>query len=696
MRRILFTETDFNALPNPPAGFKYIGFDGPNFTAKDETGTSVPTGAAGVVDVTHSELLGMISTSDLTPGAYYKITDFKTCYDQPDYLYGEFILYTDIPMNGTQSSSGLYPQYKMGATHSIIVFALDVDKLASDAYQPDYPKDQIKYDVTWTATEINEEIAYGRITERIDEFGNRTDYDHREVVFKRYPQYSYLLGEHLLSGTIQIFDDGTIIGTNSFFLDLNPGDVVAIPDTWQKLFKITSIEDDYTMSVTGSFIPQTGPGYNLYSTTKDGYFRHVKNNIDEGDDYLELPTFDGNSTRNYFGNKGTIALDFLLSNNVFLGTFSHNTFGEFCINNTITSNQFTLNNLGDAFFGNNITSDWIGNNIGDLCNNNIIHSPLNENNIGTQFSQNEIGIFEGFNGDFTNNTILNGFKGNLINGGEFSENKIGYAFAFNEVLGSFYNNQIESYFLGNNTLNGFSYNKIGSWFTSNTISYTFGYNEIANYFNNNTIENDFGYGAGEIRGNKIGNNFENNHIGEYFYDNRIANLFSDNTISNYFQFNDVKSQNLNSVDFTTYNGNILSFSYSFVGGGNSLPNEVVGTTFSNVSGTYSYGGSTASIVVDATFDIFVLTQGAVIVTLNEPGKFYLPAIGFTSSTIKISGTKIGGVDVSTDVNISINEVSDLPSVYAEYNTEIFKRAGGVNRLSYYDASDVLTITDIDK
>ena len=85
-----------------------------------------------------------------------------------------------------------------------------------------------------------------------------------------------------------------------------------------------------------------------------------------------------------------------------------------------------------------------------------------------------------------------------------------------------------------------------------------------------------------------------------------------------------------------------------------------------------------------------------IATLNNPGKYYLPEVGFTASTIKISGTKIGGLDVSDDVNIDITAVSDLPSVYAEYNTEIFKRAGGVNRLSYYDASDVLNIKDIDK
>ncbi len=44
MRRILFQETDFNALPNPPAGFKYIGFDGPNFSEKGEDGETIQAG----------------------------------------------------------------------------------------------------------------------------------------------------------------------------------------------------------------------------------------------------------------------------------------------------------------------------------------------------------------------------------------------------------------------------------------------------------------------------------------------------------------------------------------------------------------------------------------------------------------------------------------------------------------------------
>lgn len=57
MRRILFQQTDFSSLPNPPAGFKYIGFNGPNFSEKGEdgqinqniggTGATGPQGATG-------------------------------------------------------------------------------------------------------------------------------------------------------------------------------------------------------------------------------------------------------------------------------------------------------------------------------------------------------------------------------------------------------------------------------------------------------------------------------------------------------------------------------------------------------------------------------------------------------------------------------------------------------------------------
>ena len=47
MRRILFQETDFNTLPSPPSGFKYIGFNGQTFSQKGEDGQIIETGTGG-------------------------------------------------------------------------------------------------------------------------------------------------------------------------------------------------------------------------------------------------------------------------------------------------------------------------------------------------------------------------------------------------------------------------------------------------------------------------------------------------------------------------------------------------------------------------------------------------------------------------------------------------------------------------
>jgi hypothetical protein len=75
---------------------------------------------------------------------------------------------------------------KTGATEQIWVYALSNNQIASKAYSATYPNDQIQYDWTYNATFVNGSPAKGRISERIDENNNRTDYDHREIKFIRY------------------------------------------------------------------------------------------------------------------------------------------------------------------------------------------------------------------------------------------------------------------------------------------------------------------------------------------------------------------------------------------------------------------------------------------------------------------------------------------------------------------------------
>ena len=215
MRRILFSETDFTSLPNPPAGFKYIGFDGPNFSEKDENGSTTPTGGgAGLTDITYSAISTAIDGNTLIPGSYYRITDFRTCYDQPDYDF-----------NGDTIEEG---NWKQGPVSPIIVFAISSDSLASDAYQPEYPNANIKYDVSFSETEVTGGTAYGRITYRKDERGNAFDYDFRDVLFKRYDAY---FSESVYEGTVSIGASGSfgvLTGVHTSFDNFESGDIVGV------------------------------------------------------------------------------------------------------------------------------------------------------------------------------------------------------------------------------------------------------------------------------------------------------------------------------------------------------------------------------------------------------------------------------------------------------------------------------------
>jgi hypothetical protein len=49
-----------------------------------------------------------------------------------------------------------------------------------------------------------------------------------------------------------------------------------------------------------------------------------------------------------------------------------------------------------------------------------------------------------------------------------------------------------------------------------------------------------------------------------------------------------------------------------------------------------------------------------------------------------------------DVIITVTSLGTTPSVYETYTCQIFERKGGTKRLSYYDESDILNITNINE
>lgn len=603
MRRILFSETDFASLPNPPAGFKYIGFDGPNFSEKDDTGNTTPTGGGtGLTDVTYAQITSAISNSSLIPGSYYRITDFMTCYDQPNYNISRSAIVQGI--------------YKTSSVHPIIVFATSVNTLASDAYQPDYPMDKIKYDVSYSSTYTSGGTAYGRIVERIDEYNNRTDYDHHEVLFKRYRAFYHEFGT--LRGSIQLNPNGVISGQGTYFEDdFSVGDYVALPDTTQYVFEITEITSSMTMSVTGSSIPSyTGNYYRGFRLDADNssYLSYFPNNIDGQDDYSDRKTFPDNETKvnNYIGDFYNLAIDwdeetFDLPNNVF---------GEDCINNVIGNGS--MNNTFDSdveenvighYMRNNIirtdTQDFDDNKIGNFFQNNIILNTFRNNKIEDYFRNNyslgEITNNKITGTNFANNKIANSFDDNTISSGfsdnimwsNFRDNTILLDFIYNTIYSEFYDNQIGNDFAfntlgdrGNLDQINFYRNKIGNNFEYNEIRATFQNNQIGNQFNDNNVYGDFyknviGNGFNnnnnighDFYGNHIGNSFnDNNYIGDYFYNNKIGeyfennysiypnfkensigNQFQNNTLGSdqYFTWNELTLENLTSRNYQSF------------------------------------------------------------------------------------------------------------------------------------------------
>ena len=208
-----------------------------------------------IIEVTYSELVSLISgsPSTLIPGSYYLITDFQTCYDQPDYNY-----------DGAPITTG---NYRTAEIDPIIVFATSNFTLDVKAYQPSYPKDIISYDISFNLTEVTNSPAKGRITQRIDEYNNKTDYDHRTVKFKRYTT-NFLSGA--INGRIIEMDGGTVTGFETDFTDLSVDQIIFIESDQPRFYKITNIISNTEMQVEGNQYSNftNTDGYRFFGTNK--------------------------------------------------------------------------------------------------------------------------------------------------------------------------------------------------------------------------------------------------------------------------------------------------------------------------------------------------------------------------------------------------------------------------------------------
>ena len=510
------------------------------------------SGITTYTEITYSELYSLFTGETLTPGQFYLMTDFQTCYDQPDF---------------NQSGTAIIgDNYKTGSTEPIVVLATSINSLSPKAYSLEYPFDDISYDITFTQTERTSNPAKGRITERIDNFNNRTDYDHRNILFKRYNGYSYdesqplngLVGISGITGTTAVLYGNTGTTFNSNF---STGSLVAVTNIFPSIFEVISVNSNSLAIISGTSISVTSNSP-YYSVIEDGIINYRKPNV-RTNEVFEYTTFDATAINNYVGNYANLYSwnenPFILANNVFLdGSFINNTIGNDSYNNTF-NDDCDSNQIGDSFYNNSTNDDFDGNIIGDYFNNNYITSNFNNNRIGSDFNSNILiggsfyrnNIGNNFNSnvwtnnDFQNNEIGNQFNDNKIYN-DFYNNDIGNGYNNNDIHGEFYRNLIGNGYNGNTVYSNFYENEIGHVFVDNTIStladsgnYNFSENKIGTDFENNVITQDFrkneiGYGffnnniSGNTNTNRIGEQFENNTIYNDFYDNQIFNDFKGN------------------------------------------------------------------------------------------------------------------------------------------------------------------------
>jgi len=269
---------------------------------------------------TYADIKAKKDGGTLVPGGYYQITDFATIYDQPDF-------------DGGGSAKGTVVT-KTGATEPLVLLATKNNEFALEVYSPNFPKDKISYDIDFDTTEVMSAPAKGRITERIDDLFNRTDYDHRVVLFKRYESAP-------ASGIFNSFKDNGEASQEFLTFGANSHDNYI--GNYADVFALYGEPFLLSNNVFGEWAESNKTGdYFKNNTLGNGNFSNTF-----GNNNLSNILGDSNSS-NTFGNENE--LNILGENN------NGNTFGY--ANQSNIFGNFNRNNI----FGDNITSNTFGNN----------------------------------------------------------------------------------------------------------------------------------------------------------------------------------------------------------------------------------------------------------------------------------------------------------------------------------------------
>lgn len=318
---------------------------------------------------------------------------------------------------------------------------------------------------------------------------------------------------------------------------------------------------------------------------------------------------------------------------------SNNNLNTFTIDLNSRNNLFSISvvagasntRFGGNFIGNSIFGAFTNNFIGDnfQYNTTINNSLIQFNNIGGQFIRNHFGA-TGLGQQFQRNFVKDNCSGNYFQNTQ--NNTIGDTFQNNSFLGTFTNNVVGNTVTGNVFSTTTQFNRFGDSFIANTLGSSFQSNIFSNNCNNNTIGTSFAF-------NTVGSNFNYNNIGNNCTYNSFGEICTYNTLSNFFQFNNIKTDfSYNNINTSFYENTIQNAFTNNTIGDNFHSNTVNSNFQSNVIGSY-----------------------------------------FNNATI---GSEIQGLNFTGATH-----------VYNGYDKNIFKNVNLVPRLSYYNSSDQLVVTD---
>ncbi|MBD5240574.1 MAG: hypothetical protein HDS59_00595 [Barnesiella sp.] len=539
-------------------------------------------GGISMLDVCYNDLVALRDAGELTPGSYYRITDYETTVVNDDSVAVE-CHYFDLVVTALDSST-------LSEEAKVVRSERDTDGYFSDSHLESwrvwYCLDNDTNRFAWADSENGRGVIY----RMVDEWGNDCPYDFKNIVFKRYycggynldrndflydgygQSYShnrYLLGNGerswLVDNDISILDYDDIKWFYTFSLvdrDGNIEDASFNSGSFRTYRNVIKPACATSRSDGGEYMAQFLNDIVLtaYSDYWDGCedFTNICRNHFDCDCYSI--TIHGGSQSNKFGRLCRWIGGYTMRAN-FIGCDCEDiAFGYGCINNHLQgkcdnillelgcecnkfdmycsghylrmgccSNSFGRNSfsidLGENCFGNTFAEDCMWNSLGSDCRDNHFGGYAQYNGLGSSCENN---IF------YTNaegNNLSSNCMGNKF-GREAGHNTLGYGCVSNSFEYGANNNYLDNmcegnkfgYLANNNILRGWCYNNsFGYSSNGNVLGLECYYNHLGDYHSGSQLDN-------YCSSNVFGANCSGNHLGEYSSGNRFGNNCENNTL----------------------------------------------------------------------------------------------------------------------------------------------------------------------